>query len=216
MSDENKNPEEEKTAGKMPAPPSPAPPPAPVAPKPPPPAKKPTGPQLEEISADPLIEALKGEFGGAILSAKKFLGQRILEVETAQLIDVLAYLRDDPEADFKLLSDVTAVDYPKKPKRFEVVYQLYSIRKNHELRIKTSVASGQSCPSVVPLWSTANWLERECYDMFGIEFDGHPDLRRILLPDGWHGFPLRKEYEIRQQDEEWIRANLTIRKNIYS
>lgn len=215
MSDENKKPEEEKTADKAPAPP-PAPPPAAAAPKPPPPAKKPTGPQLEEISADPLIEALKGEFGAAILSAKKFLGQRILEVETAQLIDVLAYLRDDPEADFKLLSDVTAVDYPKKPKRFEVVYQLYSIQKNHELRIKTSVASGQSCPSVVPLWSTANWLERECYDMFGIEFDGHPDLRRILLPEGWHGFPLRKEYEIRQQDEEWIRANLTIRKNIYS
>lgn len=213
MSGEKENPEEEKTAGKMPAPP---PPPAPAAPKPPPPAKKPTGPQLEEISADPLIEALKSEFSGAILSAKKFLGQRILEVETAQLIDVLAYLRDDPEADFKMLSDVTAVDYPKKPKRFEVVYQLYSIQKNHELRIKTSVAAGQSCPSVVSLWSTANWLERECYDMFGIEFEGHPDLRRILLPDGWHGFPLRKEYEIRQQDEEWIRANLTIRKNIYS
>lgn len=212
MSDENKPPEENKEATAQPPPAKPAPAPGVTKPAPP---KKPTGPQFEDISGDPLIDLIKAKFGSAILSAKKFLGQPIVEVDKDRLIELFAYLRDEIEADFKLLSDLTAVDYPKKAKRFEIVYQLYSISRNHELRVKTVVAANEPCPSAVSVWGTANWLERECYDMFGIIFEGHPDLRRILLPEGWHGFPLRKEYEIRQQDEEWIRANLTIRKNIY-
>ena len=78
------------------------------------------------------------------------------------------------------------------------------------MRVKTQIKEGEPAPSVVALWPAANWLERECYDMFGTAFEGHPDLRRILLPDGWKGFPLRKDYSILQQDKEWVQANLGI------
>ncbi len=106
--------------------------------------------------------------------------------------------------------DLTAVDYPKRPERFEVVYILYSFARNERIRIKTSVADGAKPASVVPVYATANWLEREVFDMFGIQFDGHPDMRRILLPEEWEGFPLRKEYGLTQQDDRWVKENLNI------
>ncbi len=87
---------------------------------------------------------------------------------------------------------------------------LYSFPRNERVRVTTQIADGKSLPSSVPIWPTANWLEREVYDMFGIQFDGHPDLKRILLPDGWKGFPLRKDYGILQQDKEWVQINLGI------
>jgi NADH-quinone oxidoreductase subunit C len=89
-----------------------------------------------------------------------------------------------------------------------VLLNLYSFEKNERLRVKAQV--DDTCPSVVELWSTANWLERECYDMFGLRFEGHPDLKRILLPDEWNGHPLRKDYDILKQDEDWVRENLGI------
>ena len=104
--------------------------------------------------------------------------------------------------------DVTAVHYPEREKQFEVVWILYSFERNERIRIKTVVA--ESVPSVFSIWPTANWLEREVFDMFGIQFEGHPDLKRILLPDGWKGYPLRKDYGIIQQDNEWVQINLGI------
>jgi NADH-quinone oxidoreductase subunit C len=102
------------------------------------------------------------------------------------------------------------VDFPARAPRFEIVLNLYSFQKNERLRLKCRAAEGEVVPSVTSVWGTANWLERECFDMFGIRFDGHPDLRRILLPDEWQGFPLRKDYDILQQDTAWVRENLGI------
>ena len=112
---------------------------------------------------------------------------------------------------FDYLVDLTAVHYPKREKaEFDVVYILYSFAKNTRVRVKTQVADGATLSSSVSIWPTANWLEREVFDMFGIRFDGHPDLKRILLPDGWKGHPLRKEYGILQQDQDWVQINLGI------
>jgi NADH-quinone oxidoreductase subunit C len=109
-----------------------------------------------------------------------------------------------------MLTDLTAVDWPKREKRFDLVLNLYSFPRNERLRLKAQVGEADCPPSVSSVWSTANWLERECFDMFGIRFEGHPDLRRILLPDEWVGHPLRKDYDILQQDTAWVRENLGI------
>jgi NADH-quinone oxidoreductase subunit C len=111
------------------------------------------------------------------------------------LAEVMRALRDDPELAFEMLSDVCAVDYLPRSPRFEVVYHLYSVAKNHRLRIKVQLdAEAPSVPSVTALWHSANWMEREVWDLYGIDFDGHPDLRRILLYDEFEGHPLRKDY----------------------
>jgi NADH-quinone oxidoreductase subunit C len=114
------------------------------------------------------------------------------------------------EGDFEYLVDLTAVDWPARVERFDLVYVLYSYSRNERLRVKTYIAEGFRPQSAVPAYRTANWLEREVYDMFGIEFAGHPDLRRILLPDEWQGHPLRKDYKIVQQDQQWVQENLGI------
>ena len=100
--------------------------------------------------------------------------------------------------------------YPKREKQFDVVWILYSFARNERIRVKTQIADGESIASSVPIWPTANWLEREVFDMFGIQFEGHPDLKRILLPEEWKGHPLRKDYGIIQQDQEWVQINLGI------
>ena len=102
------------------------------------------------------------------------------------------------------------MDWPKREKRFDVVLNLYSFEHNARLRIKVHAAAGEIVPSVTSVWPTANWLEREVYDMFGIEFGGHPDLKRILLPEEWQGHPLRKDYDILTQDTAWVKENLGI------
>jgi len=119
-------------------------------------------------------------------------------------------LKSNEGGAYVFLTDETAVDYPKRDKRFEITYQLYSFRLNNRLRLKVMAAEGEQVPSVTGLWPTANWLEREVYDMFGVQYEGHPDLKRILLPDGWTGHPLRKDYDILKQDDAWVQANLGI------
>jgi NADH-quinone oxidoreductase subunit C len=109
-----------------------------------------------------------------------------------------------------LLADLTAMDFPKEEKRFQVVYQLYSFSRNERLRLKVPLADGETIESAIPVWGVADWLEREVYDMFGIRFEHHPNLRRILLPDEWQGFPLRKDYPILKQDDRWVQENLHI------
>ena len=129
-------------------------------------------------------------------------------VDRSLIPDILRLLRDEEQFDYCV--DITAVHYPKREKQFDVVWILYSFPRNERVRVKTQIADGASIPSSVSIWATANWLEREVYDMFGIQFDGHPDLKRILLPDGWKGHPLRKDYGILQQDNEWVQINLGI------
>ncbi len=183
------------------------PPPAVAAPPKPAPPAKPAGPAPVPWEGE-LTARLKARFGAAILEASTFLGQNYFVVHAARIEEICFFLRDDEQ--YNMLADLTAVNYPKKDKRFEVVYQLYSFPKNERLRVKAAVADNEPISTVVQVWKAANWLEREAYDMFGIPFAGHPDLRRILLPEGWQGFPLRKDHHILQQDDQWVRENLNI------
>jgi len=155
-----------------------------------------------------MVGKLKGQYGSGIREANSYLRQNYMIVEPSIVFELLQILRDREQFDYCV--DVTAVHYPEREKQFDLVWILYSFARNERIRVKTMIADGESVPSAVAIWATANWLEREVYDMFGIRFDGHPDLKRILLPDGWKGHPLRKDYGIIQQDQEWVRANLGI------
>jgi NADH-quinone oxidoreductase subunit C len=184
-----------------------------AAPKAPP--KK--GPDITvAITGDPLIEQIKQRFGDAIIEAVATLGQQIIRVKKESLIELCRFLHDHEEWPFDMCTDLTAVHWPeRKGEEFDVVINLYSVQKNRRLRIKTAVADGEACPSVTSIWAGANWLEREAYDMFGIRFEGHPDLRRILLPPDWPGHPLRKEYPIEYRDNEWTDKHLQYREIDY-
>lgn len=173
-----------------------------------PPPKKPPPTMQTEPWEGPLVDSLKERFGSQIKEFSTYRNQNFLVADLSAVAPVIEYLK--LEHDFDYLVDVTAVDYPKKEKRFEVFWILYSFPKNLRVRVKSLVADGESVPSVVGIHLTADWLEREVFDMFGIPFEGHPDLRRILLPDEWEGYPLRKDYSIIQQDENWVRENLRI------
>ena len=155
----------------------------------------------------PLVEKYRNQYGSG-LEALTYLGQNYLSVDRSLIPDILRRLREDEQFDYCV--DVTAAHYPKREKQFDVIWILYSFARNERMRVKTQIADGASIASAVSIWPTANWLEREVYDMFGIRFDGHPDLKRILLPDGWKGYPLRKDYGILQQDTEWVQINLGI------
>ena len=121
-------------------------------------------------------------------------GDLYARVAVADLHRSLALLRDDPALDFKLLVSITAVHWPERELEFELVYHLRSLSKNVFMTLKSDVAIGQNAPTVSDLYLTADWQERECYDMFGIEFEGHPDLRRILMPQPYPWFPMRKDF----------------------
>jgi NADH-quinone oxidoreductase subunit C len=157
---------------------------------------------------DELTEALKLEFPNEIKEFASYLGQNFLVAQAPAVVPILHYLRD--EADFDYLVDLTAVDYPKAEKRFELVYILYSFSRNTRVRVKTHVADGEKPLTAVEVHATANWLEREVFDMFGIEFAHHPDMKRILMPEEWEGYPLRKDHSIVRQDERWVKENLGI------
>jgi NADH-quinone oxidoreductase subunit C len=156
----------------------------------------------------PMVAKLKAHYGSVIREDNTYLGQNYMIVETSIVSELLQILRDQEQ--FVYCVDITAVHYPQREQQFDVVWILYSFPRNERIRVKTMIADGESVPSAVPVWPAANWLEREVYDMFGIRFDGHPNLKRILLPDGWKGHPLRKDYGIIQQDQEWVQINLGI------
>jgi NADH-quinone oxidoreductase subunit C len=198
-------------AGGEPASKAPAPPAAPAA-KPPAaaaPPRPPAPPKEGPVALDnDLVKRYKEKFGPAILEAWTDRKQAILVVARELLAEIAIYSRDDEKFDW--LSDLTAVDWPKREKRFDIVLNMYSFEKNERLRLKAHSSADERVPSVQGIWSTANWMEREVYDMFGIVFEGHPDLKRILLPEEWQGFPLRKDYDILTQDTAWVRENLGI------
>lgn len=155
-----------------------------------------------------MVVRFKGRYGSGIKEASTYMGQNYLVVDESIVMEVLRFLHDDEQFDYCV--DITAVHYPKREKQFDIVYILYSFPRNERIRVKTQIADGQAQPTASGIWPTANWLEREAFDMFGIKFEGHPDPRRILLPDGWTGHPLRKDYDILKQDTEWVKANLGI------
>jgi NADH-quinone oxidoreductase subunit C len=152
-----------------------------------------------------ILDELRARFGGAVLETHEHRGDHTAIVERDAIRDVLAFCRDSTALAFDVLMDLTAVDYAKFPgredgPRFEVVYHLYSIAHNHRLRVKVPVDEDDArVRSAVPLWPIANWFEREVWDMFGIRFDGHPDLRRLLMYEEFVGHPLRKDYPINRR-----------------
>ncbi len=171
------------------------------------PSPKPEGPKPEPWEAE-LVTRLRSQYGSGIKEASTYVGQKYLIVDSSIVYEILLRMRDDELFDYCV--DITAVHYPKREAQFDIIYILYSFRYNERVRIKTQIQDGEHLRTAVEIWETANWLEREVFDMFGIEFDGHPDLKRILLPDGWKGHPLRKDYPILQQDQEWVQINLGI------
>ncbi len=200
---------------KLPAEKSPSTTPTPTAPKPTPAAPVPAKPVATAKPPVPapvpwdsaMIAKLKQTWGSG-MTALAYAGQNYMVVDRSLIPEILQVLRNEEQFDYCV--DLTAVHYPKREKQFDVVWVLYSFARNERIRVTTQILDGESLPSSVPIWPTTNWLEREVYDMFGIKFDGHPDLKRILLPDGWKGHPLRKDYSILQQDKEWVQINLGI------
>jgi NADH-quinone oxidoreductase subunit C len=145
-----------------------------------------------------LIDLIRQKFPADVLESHSQRGDDTVVVYAPRWKDIARFLRDDPRADMSMLSDLTAVDFPDRTPRFEVVVHLYSLSKGHRLRLKARVgdAAGTNAEidTVSDLWASANWAERECWDMFGVRFKGHPDLRRILLYPEFEGHPLRKDY----------------------
>jgi NADH-quinone oxidoreductase subunit C len=143
------------------------------------------------------IASLQSALPGALAHVSYFVGDWTLVTPAARVHEVAGYLRSAPEAAFDFCSDVTAVDWPTRTaERFDLVYCLYSTVHKHRVRLKTRASETQPVPSMTDLWPSANWLEREVYDMFGVDIVGHPDRRRILMPEDWQGFPQRKDYPL--------------------
>lgn len=190
---------------------------APAAPKPPerrvePPAGPPNPPPPPEVPVPPYLAALVAALPGAVEGLSYWVGDWTVLTTAERLLEVCRHLRDAPGAEFDFCSDVTAVDWPPRSKRFDVVYCLYSTTRRHRVRVKVQAGEGEAVPSVTGVWPAANWLEREVYDMFGVRFTGHPDLRRILMPEEWQGHPERKDYPLEGPGEllledpvEWLR-----------
>jgi NADH-quinone oxidoreductase subunit C len=195
------------TPGQTPAasPESTATPGAPKAPV----KKKEEGAKPADASNNKLVQKLKAKFDGALLEAVEFIGQVSIRIEPGRIVEVCNFLRDDAETKFNYLSDLTCVHYPLGPERpLEIVYNLYSISRNERVRLKVALAEGASVDSVTDVWPSANWMEREVYDLFGVSFRNHPDLRRILLPPDWEGHPLRKDYPLEFIENAWTKRHL--------
>jgi NADH-quinone oxidoreductase subunit C len=164
------------------------------------------------VSTPAFITVLQSACAGAVEHLAFWVGDWSLVVASSRLLEVADHLRHAPGAEFDACSDVTATDWPPRAARFDVIYALYSTRLRHRVRLKVRVAEGAGVPSVSAVWPSANWLEREVFDLFGIRFEGHPDLRRILMPDEWQGHPQRKDYPLEGPGElvmenpmDWLR-----------
>jgi NADH-quinone oxidoreductase subunit C len=181
---------------------------APGAPKAPV-KKKEEGPKPVDASHHRLVKKLKTNFDGAVGEALEFVGQVSIRIEPARIVEICTFLRDDSETSFNYLSDLTCVHYPMRQEApLEVVYNLYSIPRNERLRLKVSITESSGVDSVTSVWPSANWMEREVYDLFGVNFKNHPDLRRILLPPDWEGHPLRKDYPLEFVENAWTERHL--------
>ena len=143
-----------------------------------------------------LGDRIAASLGSAVKSAKTAFGELTLEVEAGDIIRVLTFLRDDAGCDFKVLIDICGVDWPARPRRFDVVYHLLSLTNNCRIRVKLETDEATPVPSSVGVYPASGWFEREVFDMYGVSFDGHPDLRRILTDYGFNGHPLRKDFPL--------------------
>ena len=159
-------------------------------------------PGNQKLDIRDVVERIQQEIPeGHRCSPSEFRGETRVEIEPRDLISVCDFLKETEPFYFIHLSDITAVDYPDREQRFDVVYQLYSFKLNLRLRLRLKIEENESVPSLTDLWETANWLERECYDMFGIQFEGHPNLERIMMPKATRSHPLRKNYPLQPRDD---------------
>ena len=181
--------------------PAAAPPAPPAAPPKPAPAKVNLAAEVPSIA----LEALKQKFPQSIVAVGFYAGEVTVALDKESLLPVCRFLKEDPALRLDYLSNLCGADYPDREKRFEVIYHLFSTSKRIRINLKIQLADQEPAPSVVSVWRTANWHEREAFDLFGIPFEGHPDLRRILLADEWQGHPLRKEYPTRGYDRDHMK-----------
>ncbi len=152
------------------------------------------------MDASVTLKKLTERFPGSIVETHSYRGDDTAVVKKEDIVKICSFLRDDEALLYNFMMDLTAVDYLGQEQRFEVVYHLYSLKYNRRVRIKARVSESEcAIDSIVPLWPSANWFEREAFDMYGITFNGHPELRRILLYEGFEGHPLRKDYPIKKR-----------------
>jgi NADH-quinone oxidoreductase subunit C len=150
------------------------------------------------MEKEKILEALKQKFPDSIEEVSVQFGDEIISIDCDSLLDIVRFLKEKPY-DFAMLLDITCVDYKGEKRRFEMVYHLFSLSQNNRLRIKARLhEKDPTIDSLTSLWNNANWLEREAYDMFGIHFRGHPDMRRLFMYDGFEGHPLRKDYPLKK------------------
>ena len=178
-----------------------------------PPAGPPDPPPPAELPQPVYLTALQAGFPGTVQKVSYWVGDWTIVLDKSRLVEVATHLRAAPGALFNFCSDITASDWPVRPQRFDVIYSLYSIPLRHRLRLKVLAGDGEAVPTVTGVWPSANWLEREVFDLFGIRFEGHPDLRRILMPEDWQGHPQRKDYPLEGPGElliedpvDWLRV----------
>jgi NADH-quinone oxidoreductase subunit C len=159
------------------------------------------------MSVQVAVDRLKAKFGETVRAVSEFRGETTMVVKKEEIVAVCTFLKQ--ELGYNFLTDLCAIDYLGQSPRFMMVYQLYNIGSHQRLRIKAAVEEGDGrIDTVSCVWATANWLERECYDLMGIVFNNHPDLRRILMPDDWVGHPLRKDYPVQGPDREPYQGRL--------
>ena len=152
-----------------------------------------------EMEEKKILEDLKKEFSEKIKETTSLFGDNIVVIDKDALLEIFSFLKNKPN-EYNMLLDLTCVDYKDQKPRFEMVYHLFSLSRNQRLRIKTRLSEDDLIiDSLTSLWKNANWLEREIYDLFGVRFNGHPDLRRIFMYDGFEGYPLRKDYPLRKR-----------------
>jgi len=154
------------------------------------------GPFVDAVPAAHLAERLEALVPGAVLETVLFRNEVTVVVPAALIVAACRALKDDPESDCVMLTDVTSVHHLEGDFEHEVIYQLHSLEKNHRIRLKVKLRPGETIPSVTPVWKGANWLEREVFDLAGVRFSGHPDLRRIIMPDDYPDHPLRKDFDV--------------------
>jgi NADH-quinone oxidoreductase subunit C len=152
------------------------------------------------MEANVTLKKLSSQFPDSVVETHSYRGDDTAVVKKEDILKICNFLRDDEDLLYNFMMDLTAVDYMGREPRFEVVYHLYSLKYNRRVRIKARVSESDcSIDSIVPLWISANWFEREAYDLYGVIFKGHPELRRILLYEGFEGHPLRKDYPIKKR-----------------
>ena len=201
----------------------------PPAPQPPAPAPKPAAPAAPAAppapKANPLtapvpsaaLDRIKERFASQIVDVTYYASEVTVRLKHERAEEIWRFLRDDPALRFDYLSNLTAVHWPERPKPFEVVYHLFSVATRQRINLKLDVAEGEQPPTACVVWPTANWHEREVFDLFGIRFQGHPDMTRILMTDEWVGHPLRKEYPLEGNPGDHLQyRDVTTAEHVYT